>query len=103
MGNKLIMKRMIKNGDFKWKDGLDTKITFKENKSGQFKIKFQKPNIIERILIRLKIIKDKRHDGKKTSWYELDEMGVMGSPDVLARWGVNKEYIAGCDPFKAEE
>lgn len=97
------MKEEIKKGDFQWKNELDSKITFKENKDGKFNVKFYKPSFIERLFIWLKIIKDKRYDGKKISWQEMDEMGVIGSHNIAKRWEINKKYIAGCDPFETKK
>ena len=97
------MKEEIKKGNFEWKNGLDSTITFKANKEGKFNIKFYKPNFIERILIWLKIIKDKMYDGKKISWQEMDEIGVMGSHNIAKRLEVNKRYIAGFDPFETKK
>lgn len=68
------MKEIKKIGDFTWGPKRDT-VIFKENKDGKFNVKIYKPNFIERILILLKIIKDKRYDGKKLSWQEIDEVG----------------------------
>jgi hypothetical protein len=50
------MQKVIKKGDFEWKNGLDSEIVFKENKNGKFNVRFYKPNFIERILIWMKII-----------------------------------------------
>lgn len=50
------------------KEGLDKKISWK-------KTKIWKPNLIQLILIKLKIIKDPRFNGKKLNHYLLDEAG----------------------------
>lgn len=38
-------------------------------------IKAETPHLIQRLLVRLKIIKDKRYNGKKINHYLLDEAG----------------------------
>jgi hypothetical protein len=53
--------------------GLGTKIEWKS-------IKIWKPNLIQRILIKLKIIKDKRYDSGKVDRYLLDEAGHWQDP-----------------------
>lgn len=45
-------------------------------------IKIWKPNLIQRLLIELKIIKDKRYNGKKTNHYLLDEAGHWQDPNL---------------------
>jgi hypothetical protein len=42
-------------------------------------IKIWKPSLIEKILIRLKIIKDRRYNGKKINYCLLDEAGQFSS------------------------
>ena len=45
-------------------------------------VKIWKPNLLQRILIRLKIIKDKRYNGKKVNPYLLDEAGQWQDPNT---------------------
>ena len=40
------------------------------------RIKYWKPNIIQRMLIKLGIIKDPRYNGKKKKKFLADELGV---------------------------
>jgi len=54
--------------------GLDTKIEWKS-------VKIWKPNLIQRILIKLKMIKDKRYDAGKVDSYLLDEAGHWQNPN----------------------
>lgn len=71
-GNKskplLYAGRVSKEGS-----GLDTKIEWKS-------VKIWKPNLIQRILIKLNIIKDKRYDSRKVDRYFLDEIGHWQDP-----------------------
>jgi len=41
-----------------------------------------KPNLIQSLLIKLKIIKDKRYNGKKLDYYLLDEAGHWQDPNL---------------------
>lgn len=42
--------------------------------------KIWKPNLVQRILIKLKIIKDRRYNGNKFNFYLLDEIGSWQTP-----------------------
>ena len=46
------------------------------------KIKWHKPNLIQRLLIKLKIIKDKRYNAKKINISLLDEAGHWQDPNL---------------------
>lgn len=63
--------------------GLDTEIKWHKKK--------WKPNLIQKLLIKLKIIKDKRHNTKPLNWMELDEVGHF------------PRYIKGVDDWKAKK
>lgn len=54
--------------------GLDTKIEWKS-------VKIWKPNLIQKLLIKLKIIKDPRYDSKKINMYLSDEAGMWQDPN----------------------
>lgn len=54
--------------------GLDTKIEWKS-------AKIWKPNIVQKLLIKLRIIKDPRYNGKKINSYLLDEAGMWQNPN----------------------
>ena len=60
--------------------GGKTSVAFKENKSGKWLIKFQRPNFFKRIMYRLGIAKDPRYNGK---------IGIT--------------HIAGVDPYSTKE
>ena len=83
-GNKskplLYAGRVSKEGS-----GLDTKIEWKS-------VKIWKPNLFQRILIKLKIIKDKRYDARKVDRYLLDEVGHWQDPsrEYKDYWNVVK-------------
>ena len=54
-------------------------------------IKKWKPNLIQRLLIKLKIIKDKRYNSKKHNWHLMDEVGHFDF-DIMPKdgWRVKK-------------
>ncbi len=56
------------------KSGLDTKIEWKY-------VKIWKPNLIQKLLIKLRIIKDPRYNGKKINNYLLDEAVMWQDPN----------------------
>jgi len=46
------------------------------------KIKWHKPSLIKRLLIKLRIIKDKKYDGKKINTFLLDEAAHWQDPNL---------------------
>lgn len=55
------MKHEIIKGDFEWENGQnDTRVEWKSSEKGRFSFKVLKPNLTQRILIKLKIIKDRK-------------------------------------------
>tara|TARA_R110002020_G_scaffold254511_2_gene468217 strand:- start:738 stop:950 length:213 start_codon:yes stop_codon:yes gene_type:complete len=67
----------FKKGDFEWKDKRKSKVEFVEKDNGRFNIHFWKPNIIQRFLYWIGILKDPRYNGKKLDWTKIDEAGQM--------------------------
>ena len=67
--------------------GLDTEIKWRKP------VKKWKPNLIQRLLIKLKIIKDKRYNRKKLNCYLLDEAGHLQDSNLNygKYWKIVKE------------
>lgn len=76
----LCTERVSKKGN-----GLDTKIKWKA-------VKIWKPNLIQKLLIKLRIIKDPRYNGEKKNMYLSDEAGMWQDPNrnLNDYWGAVK-------------
>ena len=69
------MKQNLRRGDFFWKDNKrDAEVGFKFNENGKHLV-IWKPNLLQRLLIWLKIIKDPRYNGSKVNHSLMDEAG----------------------------
>ena len=97
-------KIAFKKGTFEWTDELKSNVAFKGKADGKFNVHFMnKPTLFQRFLYWTGLKKRPKFDGSHINFFELDEVGSMGSNDVCERYEESKRYIAGVDPYDKDE
>ena len=68
-----------------WADSSKKSVKFEENELGRWDINYWKPNIFQRFMYWIGLMKDPRYNGKKLNKYFMDEFNTWTDPNLKGK------------------